>query len=163
MVNHVENCTVRNSRARGFLIQSRDVVIENCKLEGLSLAGVLIAPDIEEWFEVGPARNVVIQNNEFRKCAFAGVNHNLGNVLVKSSHGSEYEAYPCGVHQDIRIKNNKFIDSPVSAVFVSSTDGVEVVDNYFSNCFYEHRGDDIPGSNQKIELQNCNRIILTNC
>ena len=159
---HVDNCTVRNSRARGFLIQSRDVVIENCKLEGLSLAGVLIAPDIEEWYEVGPARNVLIQKNVFQKCAYAGVKHNLGVILVKSSHGSEYEAYPCGVHKDIKVKNNQFIDSPVSAVFVSSTDGVEIANNQFKNCCYEHRDEELPGSNKNVELQNCGNTVVEN-
>ena len=159
---HVDNCTVKNSRARGFLIQSRNAVIENCKLEGLSLAGVLLSPDIEYWFEVGPARNIVICNNEFKKCAYAGAKHNLGNILVKCSHGSEYEAYPCGVHKDLQIKNNKFIDSPVSAVFVSSTDGVEIKENQFLNCCYEHRTEELPVSNKNIELQNCGNTVVEN-
>lgn len=157
---HVNNCTVKNSRARGFLIQSRDAVIENCKLEGLSLAGVLLSPDIEYWYEVGPAQNVVIRNNEFKKCGYAGVKHNLGNILVKCSHGSEYEAYPCGVHKNLKILNNKFIDSPVSAVFVSSTDGVEIRNNQFINCCYECRAEELPGSNENIELQNCGNTIV---
>lgn len=159
---HVENCMVKNSRARGILIQSRDVVVENCKFEGLSLAGVLISPDIEYWYEVGPARNVLIQNNTFTKCAYAGAVHNLGNILVKSSHGSEYEAYPCGVHKNIIVRDNKFVDSPVSAIFVSSTEGIEVTDNEFLNCCYEQRGEELPGSNEIVELQNCSQVIMEN-
>ena len=159
---HVDNCTVRNSRARGILIQSRDVVIENSTFFGLSLAGVLISPDIEYWYEVGPARNVRIQNNIFKKCAYAGAVHNLGTILVKSSHGSEYEAYPCGVHQNLVIKDNQFVDSAVSAVFVSSTEGVEVTNNTFKHCCFEHRAEELPGSNNNIELQNCSNIIVEN-
>ena len=60
------------------------------------------------------------------------------------------------------IKNNKFIDSPVSAVFVSSTDGVEIKENQFVNCCYEHRTEELPGSNKNIELQNCGNTVVEN-
>ncbi len=157
---HINGCTVRNSRARGFLIQSRNVLIENCTLYGLSLAAILIAPDIDYWYEVGPAKNIVIRNNLIEKCAIANVKDNLGVIIVKASHGEGYDTYPCGVHQDIAIVENEFEHNTSSIAFVSATDGVTITGNQIEKYEPKLYEEKLCGQKSAIVLQNCNRIVI---
>lgn len=159
---HVDNCVVRNSRARGFLLQSRNIVIENCVFYGISHAAILIAPDIDYWYEVGPAKNIVIRNNKIEKCAYAAVQDNLGTIVVKASHGVGYASYPCGVHKDIVIAENRFCKNPISAVFVSATDGVVIKGNEIKDCCMNSCKKQIPEVRYAVSLRNCSRVILEN-
>ena len=126
---HIANCTVTRNRARAFLIQTRDVVIENCRMDRISLPAIIVAPDINFWFEVGPAQNVVMRNNSIQKCAFIGASANMGAIVVKASHDAGYADYPAGVHRDILIENNEIDDTANSAIFVSATKGLTVRHN----------------------------------
>lgn len=158
----VSNCTVRNSRARGFLLQSRNVVVEHCTFYGMSHAAILIAPDIDYWYEVGPAQNVVIRNNKIEKCAYAAVQDNLGTITLKASHGIGYASYPCGVHHDIVIEENEFKNNAISAIFVSATDGVVIKRNKIYDCCQTPFDNQIPGTDYAISLRNCSHVILEN-
>ena len=42
---HVDGCTLKNTRARGLLIQSQNVLIENSYIYGMSLPAMLFSPD----------------------------------------------------------------------------------------------------------------------
>lgn len=159
---HIDHCTVKNSRARGFLLQSRNVLVENCTFYGISLAAILIAPDIAYWYEVGPAKNIVIRNNRMEKCAVAPIEDNLGVIIVKASHGTGHAAYPCGVHQDITITENEFAHNSASSVFVSATDGVTVTENRIEKTDPEQYEKVLSNTACAIVLQNCDRVCVKN-
>ena len=125
----ITGCTVTRNRARAFLIQTRNVLIENCVMNRISLPAIIVAPDIQRWFEVGPARNVVIRNNRMEKCAFIPDCANMGTVMVKASHDHGYADYPAGVHRDIVIEGNEISETANSAIFVSATAGIRVANN----------------------------------
>lgn len=159
---HIDHCTVKNSRARGFLLQSRNVLVENCTLYGISLAAILVAPDIAYWYEVGPAKNIVIRNNRMEKCAIAPIEDNLGVIIVKASHGAGYASYPCGVHEDITITGNEFEHNAASAVFVSATDGVIVAENQIEKEDPKRYEQMLSDKACAIMLQNCDRVCVEN-
>ena len=133
----VTGTTVRNTRARALLFQTNNVTVRDCYFFGMSAAAILMAPDIRVWHEVGPCTNVLIENCIFDKCAMStnDTQHSVqGAVMVRSSHDSLGIDYPAGVHKNIVIKNNKFVDVPAPAVCICGTDGVTVKDNLFLNC-----------------------------
>ncbi|MBO5726755.1 MAG: hypothetical protein J6S00_06830, partial [Clostridia bacterium] len=48
----ISNCTVKSNRARAFLLQTEGAVVKNCDISGTRLAAILIAPDINYWYEM---------------------------------------------------------------------------------------------------------------
>ncbi len=131
---HISDCTVRNTRARGFLLQTHDVRVEDCYVFGMSLPAIILAPDIRVWYEVGPSENVVIRNNLFEKCAFVRYGANLGAIVVKGSHDVGAADYPAGVHRRMTIEENTFRGMGNSGIYVSATDTLKIRNNRFTGC-----------------------------
>lgn len=131
---HIDGCVLRNTRARGVLIQTENVLIENCFIGGTSFAAMLFAPDIKFWWEVGPSKNVEIRNNVIEYCTAANTPQNKAAIVFKASHDGEGTGYPAGVHDGIYIHDNYFKDIPHSAVFIAAAKNVRVENNEFNNC-----------------------------
>ena len=129
----IEDCAVENSRARGFLLQTRHVRVRGCSFRGLALPAVLVAPDFRHWFEAGPAEDVEISGCTFEKCGMNGSPANLGAVTVKTSHDAGPGNCPAGVHRDLRIVGNAFRGCGAGGVYVESARGVEVRGNAFED------------------------------
>lgn len=125
----VTNTIVNSNRARAFLLQTDDVLIENCNIYGTSLAGVLISPDIAYWYEVAPGRNITIRNNTFENCGESS----YGVILLNASHDGGTDTYPAEVNQNVTVEGNTFKNCKTSAVFAASTTGLTVKDNLFEN------------------------------
>jgi hypothetical protein len=133
---HVSGCTFANNRARALLLQTENVVVEDCRFRGIALPAVLVAPDMVYWNEVGPSRNVTIRNCLFEKCALHPTHGGcLGAVAFKTTHGRpEKGDFPPGVHKDVRIIGNTFVDCPRGSVFLSSVSSGEVSGNTAIRC-----------------------------
>lgn len=131
----IEDCSVENTRARGFLLQSRNMTVRNCRFRGLALPGLLMAPDIRHWQEVGPVENVTVTGCLFEKCAMNGSAANLGAITVKTSHDSDFGDCPAGVHRNLRIVGNTFRGCGSAGIFVASTRGFVERDNVFVDCW----------------------------
>lgn len=125
----VRNCSVRGNRARGFLLQTRDVLVENCRFEGVSGAGIQICTDADEWHESLGAQNVTVRNCLFRDCN-AGVARRAAalDIFADLAKG---RAAAAGVHADLHLLGNTFEANHGAAINVGSADGVEVRGNRF--------------------------------
>ena len=156
----ITGCSVKNTRARGFLLQSRNMVVADCTFTGLSLPGLLISPDIRVWNEVGPTVNTEVRNCTFEKCGMNGSPANLGALTVKTSHDVHPGTDPAGVHRDIRIVGCRFTNCGNSGVFVSSTDGVKVRDNTFSRCSVRRFSEKNENTLYDIWLNNCANVSI---
>lgn len=130
----VKGCTLRHTRARALVLQSREMTVSDCSFYGTSLPGVMIAPDANRWAEVGPVSKVTIRNCRFEKCGFIRHKANLGALVVKATHDSGMGDFPAGVHRNIAIMGNSFVGSPSRGICVTATDGLTVVGNAFSKC-----------------------------
>ncbi len=122
----IRRCTVRNNRARGMLIQTRDVVVEDCKFEYCSGAALHITCDTNYWWEAIAARKVQIRNNSFLGCGF-GTARRGATIDVFAEVGSK--AGPPGVHRNITIEGNTITGADGSAVHIGSADGVMLRNN----------------------------------
>lgn len=157
---HLRGCDARNTRARGFLLQTRNVIVEDCHVYGMSLPSIIVSPDIKVWFEVGPSENVVIRNNVFEKCAFIKSAANLGAIVVKGSHDVGSEDYPAGVHRNMTIENNVFRGMGNSGVYVSATDGVTVRGNTFDHCSIDRFDRRKKSPRYDIVTRNCDHVTI---
>ena len=121
----IRNCYVHGNRARGMLIQTRDVVIERCRFEDITSHGIQLCTDACDWWESLGVRDVLITGCEFRRnCFWWG-----GAALQISSDIPGGQSAP-GVHQRIRIVNNRFEDNAGgAAIHIGSAEDVELAGN----------------------------------
>ena len=143
----IRNTTVENNRARGFLLQTNNVTIENCHFKNTALAAILIAPDLNVWYEMSPARNVTIKNNVFENCGDYGI----GPIQFSTSHDDSTKQYPSYIHSDIAVTGNTFISKKTnkSAFYGVCVENIEFLDNNF---------DDFKG--KYITLTHSNQVTL---
>ncbi len=127
----MKNCRIRNTRARGCLLQTENIEISDCEFYGISLPAILAAPDIRRWYEVGPIKNMRINNNRFEKCGF--INDGFHVISVQDNHDSR-EAGARGVHENIEVTNNVFERKSGKCIFMTSVNGVKIKGNRFIDC-----------------------------
>lgn len=157
---HIDGCVVRNTRARGFLVQTHNVLIENSYIYGMSLPAMLFSPDIKVWWEVGPTENVEIRNNIVEYCANIKSKANKGAIVFKACHDAGGEDYPAGVHKNIHIHGNRFIDIPHSAIYVSAAKDVRIEENRFENCCCDVKDTSTPYAFHDIVCINCENLTV---
>jgi len=130
-VVRIRRCTVYRNRARGFLIKTRDVIIENCTFQSTSSAALNINSDINVWWESIGTRDVVVRNNQFIDCKFESSYHDaLIDIFAELPGGQQASA---GVHRRITIENNIIRNTGGTAIKVGSADGVVIHNNIFDN------------------------------
>ena len=158
---HIDGCTIRSTRARGFLVQTHNVLIENCYFYGMSLSALLFAPDIRVWWEAGPCRTVEIRNNIIEYCAHIDSIASQGAIIFNACHDANSLEYPAGVHEKLFIHDNLFIDLPRSGIFVVSASDVRIEGNRFQNCCY-HPQENAEYAKYDIVAANCENIVIRN-
>ena len=128
----ISGCAVRGNRARGFLVQTRDAVIEDNSFSHCSAAGIHVTTDGDYWTEAIGTRRVVIRDNLFFGCN-GGTSKKEGVINVFANI-SRWRASGVGVHRDITIEGNTICQTDNAAIAVSAADGVIIRDNFMANC-----------------------------
>jgi len=123
-VLRIRNCTAIRNRARGFVIKTRDVIIEDCTLQDICASGVALEADVNAWWEAIGSRNVIIKNNRFIRCKFEP---EYLNGVIESHTMSQ--TTPAGVHRNITIENNMFLGSDGNILKIGSADSVKIKNN----------------------------------
>ena len=146
----ISGVEVHRNRARGFLLQSQDVIVEKCQIFNPTGIGIFVTMDVNYWFESGQGRNIILRDN-----TIVGANKHLlreGAITVKCGHDAGGTDFPAGVHRNIQILNNTIRDTANSGIYACSTDGIEI------------RGNTIEQASQKPSLANGTyAIYLKNC
>ncbi len=121
----IRNCYVHGNRARGMLIQTRDVVIERCRFEDITSHGIQLCTDACDWWESLGVRDVTITGCVFRRnCFWWG-----GAAIHVSADIPGGQSGP-GVHQRIRVMDNLFEDNAGgAAIHIGSAVDVELSGN----------------------------------
>jgi parallel beta-helix repeat protein len=123
-VLHIRNCTTIRSRARGFIIKTRNVVIEDCTFQDITECGIALESDVNAWWESISSRDVIIRNNRFINSKFEpGYLHGVIEFHTMS------QTAPAGVYRRVTIANNIFLGSVANIIKIGSADGVEIIDN----------------------------------
>lgn len=158
---HVDGCTLRNTRARGLLFQTHNILIENSYIYGMSLPAMLFSPDIRVWYEVGPCKNVEIRNNVIEYCGHYHNGANVGAIVFKACHDVGGNNYPAGVHEDIYIHDNIFTDNFNSGIYVSAAKNIRIENNRFEKCCQSPQNPDLPHAFYDIVTVNCENVSLS--
>ena len=125
----IRRCTVKDNRARGMLIQTRDVILERCVFENCSGAAIHVASDVNYWHEGIGVRGLVIRSNKFIGCNYGAARR--GAVVDIFSELASGKIAPPGVHRGVSLTGNQFLNSMGSAIYVNSTDGATITGNRF--------------------------------
>ena len=124
----ISRCSVRNNRARGMLIQTRDAVVEDCTFENCTSGGVWVLTEVVHFFEAIGTRGVVVRNNTFTRCNYSGP---LGEGVLGVYAYLAGFAYPPrpGVHRDTVLENNIIRQADNCGIFVAGADGIVIRGN----------------------------------
>ncbi len=128
-INKVE---VRKNRARGLLIQTRDVVVENCKFSRCTSSGVMVFTESVFFFESIGTRNVTIRNCIFDNCNYAAAN-SPGSLSVFAFLKDFKLPVRPGVHKDVVLESNKIYGTDYCGIFAAGVDGLKIVNNHIEN------------------------------
>ncbi|QJD87107.1 right-handed parallel beta-helix repeat-containing protein [Cohnella herbarum] len=123
----IRNCSVRNNRARAFLVQTRDVEIENCTFDHCTGTAIHLNCSIY-WYESLSVNRVSVRNNRFVECGFGAGTIGGAEAMVVSV---ESPGAVVGVHRDIRFTGNVIHGRNGMALRIESAQGVRVEGNEF--------------------------------
>ena len=116
-----ENNVIKRDPTRGILLSSGGkTVVKNNRFIQTNMSAILIAFDARSWYESGKVNDVLIEDNVFEECN--------GPVILIEPETNEFEDGRY-VHENIRIKNNKFILSDNRILSAKSTDGLVFEEN----------------------------------
>jgi len=156
----IRNCTISRNLGRGFVIKTRNVVIENCTLRDVSSGGIVMNTDITGWWESIGSRDVIIRNNRFINCRFEPAY--ICGVIESLTSGKKP-----GVHQRITIENNIIEGSSGNAVKIGSADGVVIVNNIINQpkdeAIFVHNSRNIRVSGNKLTGSDVGLVIGDGC
>lgn len=122
----VQNCIIRNNRARGLLISNPvNTVIEN-NFFSTEMEALLIPVESGHWYESGNAANVVIRGNTFQDCQHGGKDR--GVIRFDTDDDNKNIAF-----KNIEIVNNTFNQFDNLILQVTNVDGVLFKGNTITN------------------------------
>ena len=113
----IEGCTVRNNRARGFLLTSAgNVVVKNNYFHTTGTA-ILISGDAADWFESGATKHIVVENNRFDDCDHV---KGWGQGVIQVDTPVREVEKDQKLHQYLEIRDNEFTSADGELVHVKN-------------------------------------------
>lgn len=124
----ISNCTVRNNRARGFLLQNRDVVVDGCRFQNVTSGGIWVLTETVYFYESIGSRNVTVRNCTFDNCNYGGPLAEGVLCAYAVIEGWKEPPKP-GIHKHILFENNTIRQADNSAIYVSGTEDITIRNN----------------------------------
>jgi hypothetical protein len=122
----IENNSIRNTRARGILIKASSGVVRTNEVYNAFLPGIQVRPDANYWMEGDFAQNVVIRENDLRRCSIARIN---GYTPIYVSARGFDSWTPGSGHKNISIIRNRIFNAPSASILVEFADDVTIRSN----------------------------------
>lgn len=123
----IRHCYFTRTSTRGTLVTTpRKVVIADNTYYKTGMSAILIEGDAEGWYESGPVRDVLIENNTFIDCAYNG---GPGNAVIALHPSNTVVNADRPVHRNVRIIGNKFQTWGNPVVYAKSTEGLVFKEN----------------------------------
>lgn len=129
----VRDNVIRNHRARGILIKASSGKIQNNTIEGSSMAGIVLSPELSYWHEAGYSWDVLIQGNVIRTSGYEHPNPGVSQAGIISvcATGGKNGYAPAGGHRNIRILENKIESSEGVHLLATSVSNLLIQGNEF--------------------------------
>lgn len=138
-----------STRARGILVTTpRPVLIEDNVFES-SGSAILLAGDVNEWYESGTCEDVVIRRNQFLRCATSF--YQFCNAVIDVEPSVEMGQDQI-VHHNIRIEDNLFLLSSPALLYADHT-GDLILEG---NCIYMEEA----GRAAEVTLIRCKNAVI---
>lgn len=126
----IKGCIIRNNRARGVLLGSRNKIVVEDNYFHNQASAILLEGDGTKWFEQSGVRDLVIRNNTFDNCNYtpwgSGVITVMSGIALSKRAESKY-------NQNILIENNLFHLCAPNILYMYCIDGIIYRNNKFSN------------------------------
>ena len=126
------NNTIYNHRARGMLIKASHGRIENNTIDGSTLGGIIVTPELT-WDTGDYAHNIVIINNRIANIGYT-IHGRVGGLVVGAVNSTRNLALGYG-HSQIVIRGNTFTNISFNNVWISSVENLTFQENVFNNPF----------------------------
>lgn len=123
----VKNSRFEGTNARGILVTTpKKVIIENNTFFRTGMHGVLIAADVNSWFESGAVSDVTIRDNRFIDCGYNLSSNNYAIAILPENKKIVNGHF---VHRNICIENNSFETFSPNILIANSTQGLKFIKN----------------------------------
>lgn len=127
----ISNCSFRNIRGRGVLIQTSDALVENSKFENITCSGVHVSAVLDHWYEGARTERVTIRNNTFTNCSYSGTADSTASAVI---HVYAFlrgkKMAEAGVHSNLLIENNTLQTAAGGGIFLNAVDGGIIRNNH---------------------------------
>jgi parallel beta-helix repeat protein len=150
----IKNCRVRSNRARGFLLQNRDMIVENCKFTGCTMGGVWVLTEIYHFCESITSRDVIVRNCTFDNCGYWQGSGVLGAFVHTGA--DSYGTVP-GAHKNVLFEGNVIRGTDNCGIFLDGVDGVTLRNNTVEQACREPRS---KHGNAAIYVMGCRNVKL---
>lgn len=140
------NSTVRSHMARAFLIKTSNVRIAGNVVQASSGSAIQLGAEAG-WREGNPVTNILIENNWFIDCGY-GHGSQKGSTISAEINGLKVR--PDQLNKNITIRNNVIQALGESAIYISGTEDITVINN------------EISGSSRAVVVENSSDIIVAN-
>ena len=128
-VLEVENCNFSTLRGRGVLASGlASLVIRNCFFHTTG-AAVFIAGGCTAWYETGPVKTAIIENNRFENCCYQRFSSTRETVSVYPDISRCRKNFY--YHGTVIVRNNIFISQKRPQIAVFSAEEVRIDGNSF--------------------------------
>jgi hypothetical protein len=118
----IRNCRFTGTNTRGLLISTpKRVLIEKNIFYKTGMHAILIAADVNSWYESGAVKDVLIRKNSFLECGYNLPAFSYAIAILPEVKTVEQGKY---VHGNIRIINNKFELLTDQALVAQSVNGL---------------------------------------
>ena len=131
----IKNTTIEHHRARGMLIKASHGTIENNTIDGSTMGGIIITPELY-WAEADYARDLVVRHNVIKRVGLS--TQGYGGLAIGAVDPEKKPARRSAKgygHANIHVEGNRFEDSTYNGVWISSSSGVSLVSNVFLRPF----------------------------
>ena len=151
----IENTTVRNNRARSFIIKTpKKVVVRNNYLSS-QMASFRITGDLGLWNESGPNNDLVIENNVIENSVYGG--NGPQAVFLIDPQYVDKNNFEGKYSKNITIKNNTIKTFDSSIMVAMSVDGLKFINN---KIIQTNKYAPIFPDEDNIKIINCNNVLI---
>ncbi|MBN2652522.1 MAG: right-handed parallel beta-helix repeat-containing protein, partial [Spirochaetales bacterium] len=128
----IMNTTVKSSLARGFLIKTSNVLIENCLVENITGTAVQISAE-GDWLEGTTGSNITVRNCRFINCGRgSGTQMNACGISVNTKAPYRFKR---GLYKNLRFENNVIEGGGAKyGIYLTCAEDVFLLNNKISGC-----------------------------
>jgi hypothetical protein len=151
----IKGCTMRNNRARGLLLGSRNKTVIEDNYFHIPGSAILFEGDGTYWYEQAGVRDVVIRNNIFENCMYGSPT--WGTAIISTGSGIRNDMENSRYNRNITVEGNLFRGFDPRLVNLYCVDGF-----VFRNNTIEKTNDypeDKAGS-EPIITEHCDNVLI---